>query len=94
MAAYFVMRVDVHDAEVYEKHIGLAVEALKECGGEILARGGRCEQTTGEGRGRNVIARFADFEAAKAFAANPKFQESQRLTAGACTRDGTIVEGL
>ena len=94
MPAYLIMRVDVHDAEVYEKHIGLAVEAVKECGGEILARGGRCEQTTGEGRGRNVIVRFADFDTAKAFSANPKFQESQRLTAGACTRDATIVDGL
>ena len=57
------MRVDVHDAEVFEKHIGLAVEAVQECGGEFLARGGRCEQLTGDGRGRNVIIRFADFEA-------------------------------
>ena len=94
MPAYLIMRVDVHDAEVFEKHIGLAVEAVQECGGEFLARGGRCEQLTGDGRGRNVIIRFADFEAAKAFSANPKFQESQRLTAGACTRDATIVEGL
>ncbi len=94
MSAYFIMRVDVHDAEVYEKHIGTAVEAVKACGGEILARGGRCEQTTGEGRSRNVIIRFADFEAAKAFTADPRVQEALRLTADACTRDGTIVEGL
>ena len=94
MSAYFMMRVDVHDAEVYEKHIGKAVEAVNECGGEILARGGRCEHTTGEGRGRNVIIRFADFEAAKAFVADQRVQEALRLTADACTRDGTIVEGL
>ena len=94
MAAYFIMRVDVHDSEVYDEHIKPAVEAVKERGGEILARGGRCEQIIGEGRSRNVIVRFADFETAKAFAADPKFQESQRLTADACTRDGTIVEGL
>ena len=120
MPAYFIMRVDVHDAEVYERHIGQAVEALKEFGGELLARGGRCEHTTGEGRSRNVLARggrgsegantapstgegrgsrnvlvrFADFATAKAFTADPRVQESLRLTAGACTRDGTIVEGL
>ena len=94
MPAYLIMRVDVHDAEAYEKHIGPAVEAVKEFGGEVLARGGRCEHTSGEGRSRNVIIRFADFETAKAFSANPRVQESQRLTAGACTRDATIVEGL
>ena len=94
MAAYFIMRVDVHDSEAYEKHIQPAVEAVKEHGGEILARGGRSEQTIGEGRSRNVVIRFADFETAKAFTANPKFQESQRLTAGVCSRDGAIVEGL
>lgn len=94
MPAYLIMRVDVHDAEVYEKHIGQAVEAVKAFGGETLARGGRCEQTAGEGRGRNVIIRFPDFETAKAFSADPRVQESQRLTAGVCTRDATIVEGL
>ena len=94
MPAYFIMRIDVQDSEVYEKHIKQAVEAVKEFGGEFLARGGRCEQTTGEGRSRNVIVRFADFATAKAFAASPKFQQSQRLTGGACTRDATIVEGL
>ncbi len=94
MPAYFIMRVDVHDPEVYEKHVELAAQAVKEHGGEVLARGGRCEQTSGEGRSRNVIVRFADFATAKAFAADPKYRESQRLTAGACTRDATIVEGL
>ena len=94
MPAYYIMRVDVHDAEVYEKHIGPVAEVLKEFGGELLARGGRCEQTIGEGRSRNVIARFADFATAKAFTADPRIQESLRLTAGACTRDGTIVEGI
>ena len=94
MAAYFIMRVDVHDAEVYEKHIKQAAEAVEEFGGEVLARGGRCEQLAGEGRSRNVIIRFADFATAKAFTADPRYQESLRLTAGACTRDGTIVEGV
>ena len=94
MPAYFIMRVDVHDAQVYEKHIGPVAEALKEFGGELLARGGRCEHTTGQGRGRNVIVRFADFATAKAFTVDPRVQESLRLTADACTRDGTIVEGL
>ena len=94
MSAYFIMRVDVHDAEAYQKHIEPAVEAVRELGGEFLARGGRCEQVSGEGRGRNVIVRFADFEAAKACVASPKVQEALRATAGACTRDSTIVEGV
>ena len=94
MPAYFIMRVDVHDAEVYERHIGQAVEAVKEFGGEFLARGGRCAQVTGQGRGRNIIVRFPDFETAKACTADPRVQETLRQTDGACTRDSTIVEGL
>ena len=94
MAAYFIMRVDVHDPGVYDKHIKQAAEAVEEFGGEVLARGGRCEQLAGEGRSRNVIIRFADFATAKAFTADPRYQESLRLTAGACTRDGAIVEGV
>ncbi len=94
MPAYFIMRVDVHDSEVYERHIEPAVEAVREFGGEFLARGGRCEQVTGQGRGRNVLVRFPDFETAKACTADPRVQESLRLTAGACSRDSTIVEGL
>ena len=94
MAAYFLMRVDVHDAEVYEKHVEPVVQAVKDHGGEILARGGRCEQTIGDGRARNVIVRFADFATAQTFTGDARCQEWLRLTADACTRDGTIVEGV
>ena len=94
MPAYFIMRVDVHDAEEYERNIEPAVEAVKAFGGEFLARGGRSEQVTGQGRGRNVIVRFSDFETAKACTADPRVQESLRRTDGACSRDSTIVEGL
>ena len=94
MPAYFIMRVDVHDAEAYEKNIEPAAEAVKACGGEFLARGGRCEQVTGQGRGRNVIVRFPDFEAAKVCIADPRVQEALQRTDGACSRDSTIVEGL
>ena len=94
MSAYFIMRVDVHDSEVYERHIGQAVEVVKQCGGEFLARGGRSEQVSGQGRGRNVLVRFPDFETAQACIADPRIQETLRLTAGVCTRDSTIVEGL
>ena len=40
MTAYSIVRIDVKDADEYAKYAEIATRALKEFGGEFLARGG------------------------------------------------------
>ena len=94
MAAYVISRVDVHDAESYKKFAKLAVAELEKSDGEFLALGGECEQLEGEGRARNIIIRFPDMAAARAFYDSPGYKEAQRFSESACTRDSTLIEGV
>ena len=94
MAAYAIVRVDVHDMAEYAKYAALAGPAVEKFGGEFLARGGECEHLEGAGRGRNVIIKFADFAAAKRFYDSPDYQEALNYALSSATRDYTIVEGV
>ncbi|MEM0977592.1 MAG: DUF1330 domain-containing protein [Pseudomonadota bacterium] len=94
MAAYTMVRVDVHDAETYAKYAELASKAVEEFGGEFLVRGGKCEHREGQGRARNVIVRFKDFETAQAWYDSPTYQEALSHGLPSSTRDFTIVEGV
>ena len=94
MAAYAMVRVDVHDPESYGKYVPLAGAAVAKYGGEFLARGGQTAQMEGEGRSRNVLIRFKDFESAKAFYHSPEYQEALQYALPASTRDYVIVEGV
>ena len=94
MAAYAIVRIDVHDMEQYAKYAALAGPAVEQYGGEFLARGGACEHLEGSGRGRNVIIRFDDFATAKRFYNSAEYQEALHYALPAATRDYTIVEGV
>ncbi len=94
MAAYAIVRIDVHDMEQYAKYAALAGPAVEQYGGEFLARGGACEHLEGSGRGRNVIIRFTDMAAAKEFYNSAEYQDALKYALPAATRDYTIVEGV
>ncbi len=94
MAAYAIVRIDVHDMEQYAKYAALAGPAVEQYGGEFLARGGACEHMEGSGRGRNVIIRFDDLATAKRFYNSAEYQEALQFALPAATRDYTIVEGV
>jgi len=94
MAAYAMVRVDVHDHEGYEKYVRIAGPAVVKYGGEFLARGGQCEHLEGQGRARNVIVRFPNMEMARTFYHSPEYQEALSHGLAAATRDYTLVEGV
>lgn len=94
MAAYAMVRIDIHDADEYGKYVPLAGAAVTKYEGEFLARGGEAIQMEGEGRTRNVLIRFKDVATAKAFYESPEYQEALKYALPASTRDYVIVEGV
>ena len=94
MAAYLVARADVHDVEAYKVFLKPALAALGKTGGELLADGGNCEQLEGEGRSRNIIVRFPDMDAARAYFNDPELQAVIGSQRHGWTRDTVIVEGV
>ena len=94
MTAYSVVRIDVKDAQEYAKYAEIATRAIKEFGGEFLARGGEYHHLEGTSRGRNVIIKWPDVETAKNFYYSDLYQEALSYGIPAATRDYVIVEGL
>ncbi|MFD1159442.1 DUF1330 domain-containing protein [Roseovarius aestuarii] len=92
MAALWIARVDVSDAELYGKYIEVASVVIPDHGGEFIARGGRIEQLEGQGRARNVVARFPSVDAAQAAYNDPRYQEAVVWAKEAADREIVVVE--
>ena len=60
MAAYWIVRVNVLDADKLQAYAPLAAAAGKAYGGHYLARGGASETTEGSDYARNVIVCWPD----------------------------------
>lgn len=92
MPALWIARVDVTDADQYGKYIEVASVVIPEHGGVFIARGGRVEQLEGQGRARNVVAKFPSVDAAMAAYNDPRYQEAVVIAKDASTREIVVVE--
>ncbi|MDG1529730.1 MAG: DUF1330 domain-containing protein [Paracoccaceae bacterium] len=94
MPAYSIVHADVFDADTYAKYAELAGPAVAAAGGKFLARGGRFEQLEGEGRPRNVLIEWPDYDTAIAFYNGEVYQAAMEFARPSSTREYTIVEGV
>ena len=94
MSALWIAHVTVINEEAYAKYAEIASRAIKEGGGEILARGGRYVQLEGKDRARNVVVRYPSVEAAEAVYHSATYQEALTHAVGASEREVVIVEEM
>ncbi|MEO9896530.1 MAG: DUF1330 domain-containing protein [Paracoccaceae bacterium] len=92
MPALWIARVDVTDAELYGKYIEVASKVIPAHGGVFIARGGRVEPVEGQGRERNVVARFPDIDTALGAYNDPEYQEAVTWALKSSNREVIIVE--
>ncbi|HXD07151.1 MAG TPA: DUF1330 domain-containing protein [Burkholderiaceae bacterium] len=92
---YWIARVDVADAQAYQKYVAANGPALAAFGARFLARGGRYECVQGAARSRNVVIEFPSYQAALDCWHSPQYQEvlSLRLPPVA-QADVVVVEGF
>ena len=93
MAAYWIAHVTVTDPESYGKYVPLAQAAVKDHGGEFLARGSRTVWLEGAARERNVVVKFPSVEAAEACYHSDAYQSALEFARDAADRELCIVEG-
>lgn len=95
MTAYVIARVNVTDPDKYENYKALAPAAIKQYGGEYLARGGAVELLEGPAEDRRVVVlSFPDMDAARGFYNSPEYQAAKKEREGAAEGQFIIVEGL
>ena len=94
MAAYWIARSTVSDADAYGEYAKRASPVLKAHGGRYLALGGELVVFEGSDRPRAVLVEFPSLEAARACYNSAEYQEALAFAKGAAERDVCIVEGI
>ncbi|MFQ5937968.1 MAG: DUF1330 domain-containing protein [Acidiferrobacterales bacterium] len=95
MPAYWIVRMNVTNAEPYEEYKKRTPAALAKYGGRFLARGGRVEVLEGDvPPARIVLIEFPSFEQAVACYRSPEYREAKHFREGAADAQIVVVEGL
>ena len=94
MAAYTVIRTNVHDPEAYSAFVEKVTALMPGFGGEFVVRADTCVTPEGVAPDIVVIQRFPDLGSAQSYYDHPEYQEALRIVSGACTRQVVIVEGV
>ena len=90
---YWIVRVDVDDAEGYKTYTSANGTVFKEFGARILVRGGTHEAAEGEARSRNVVIEFPDYATALAAYHSPEYQRLAEIRRRNSRGEFLIVEG-
>ena len=94
MSAYIVASVDVTNPEQYEEYKKWSSQAIQECGGKILVRGGAVEVLEGDWNpGRSVIVAYPAVATAKAFYNSETYGKGRAARAGAAIMRMVVIEG-
>ena len=90
---YWIVRVDISDAEKYKAYIAANAAPLRKHGARFLVRAGKFENPEGTSRTRNAVIEFPSYEAAVACWHSPEYQEVLRLRQPVSVADLIIIEG-
>jgi len=94
MSAYFIIELDVHDTELFERYRPIAAETIARFGGRYLVRGGAVETIEGGwAPQRVVVLEFPTAERAKAWYHSDDYAEGLRLRQAAANARMILVEG-
>ena len=94
MAAYFIARIAVSDAEKYGTYAVQTVALAEQFGGKFLVKGGPQEQLEGESPARHVVIEFADREAVMTWYNSDEYQKILPIALGSSARDIVVVDGV
>jgi len=90
---FWIVRVDIHDAEKYKAYVAANAAPLKKYGARFIVRAGKFENPEGGSRSRNAVIEFPSYEAAVACWHSPEYQEVLKLRTPVSTADLIIIEG-
>jgi uncharacterized protein (DUF1330 family) len=91
---YWITRVDVYDAEQFEKYKAANVELFARYHACFLIRGGAQTLVEGTARGRNVVIEFPSYQAALACWRSAGYARSAALRRPFSSADIIVIEGV
>ena len=90
---YWVVRMDIDDAEKYTESVAANAAAFTKYGARVLVRGGKFELFEGSTRGRNVVIEFPSYQAALDCWHSPEYKPALKIRKPISDGDIVIVEG-
>jgi uncharacterized protein (DUF1330 family) len=90
---YWIARVDVHDDKLYAPYIAANPAIFATFGGRFVVRGGKNQPVEGQGRTRNVVVEFPDYETAVACYNSPEYQANMKHRHASAVAELLIIEG-
>ena len=90
---YWIVRVDVSDAQAYAAYAAANGEAFAVHGGRFLVRAGDFETVSGTSRARNVVIEFPSYADAMACWHSDAYQSARALQKGGAETDLIVIEG-
>ncbi len=90
---YWIVQVDVADAEKYKAYVEANARPLSLFGASFLVRGGRRELAEGVSRSRNVVLEFPSYQAALDCWKSQEYQAALKLRQPVSAIDLVIIEG-
>ena len=90
---YWIVRVDIADAEKYKAYIAANAEPFRQFGARFLVRAGRFENPEGKSRARNAVIEFPTYQAALDCWKSPGYQKAMKLRQPVSTIDLIVIEG-
>ena len=90
---YWVARMDVKDAETYDKYRAANAKPFADYGAKFLVRGGQQTPREGDERSRTVVLEFPSYADAIACYESEAYQSAKDIRLNASEGDLVIVEG-
>jgi uncharacterized protein (DUF1330 family) len=90
---YWIVRVDIHDADLYRHYIAANAEPLAAYGARFLVRAAPFESVEGTARQRNAVIEFPSYQHAIDCYRSPAYQAIIPLRSAVSTADIVVIEG-
>jgi uncharacterized protein (DUF1330 family) len=90
---YWIVRMDVHDPEIYKDYVAANAVAFKKYGARFIVRGGPFENAEGKSRARNVVIEFPSQQAALDCWNSPEYKQALGIRAPISEGDVVIIGG-
>ena len=90
---YWIVRVDIADAERYKQYIAANAEPFRKHGARFLVRAGPSETVEGTSRSRNAVIEFPSYKAPLDCWHSPEYQRALKIREPISTADLVIIEG-
>jgi len=94
LKGYWIVHIDVTDAEGYKPYQDAASAAFSAFGARYLIRGGRQKIMEGRQRSRCVVVEFPSYDAALSCYRSPEYKTAIELRAGKADFDMVAIEAV